>query len=342
MFTIGICTSNRRNFLEQAIESVYSQDYDQAVEIVVSDDNSTSFVIEDFLKSIAPILAQKSIKIRLVKNDNPDPAFRAGEAAMRNQVISHSTGEFIIWLDDDDRLALNALRTYQSAITESPETHVFYGNLIRTDSEFKPTQRYQYKEVHRAILPSSLLLGSLIPNGGSCIKRSVFEVIGLYDTSYPVATDYQFWARASLGPIRFKHINTDVYLYRAHDSNAALDKEDDRFFDTNGRVCELLLQNCPPQYLFPFFEWKQNTSLAEYQVALAVLTLAKRNKRNQLVESCVREIHNNEKFKELSEKDSLQSVLSFLEEKITLTFEETAQTLSQIVASGQQTRTTKP
>jgi len=261
---------------------------------------------------------------------------------MRNLVVTHcsseipSSDQYIIWLDDDDRLLPNTISNYMQAIEKNPEVDVFYGNLIRTDENFKPQQKYQYRDIPRALLPSSLLLGSMIPNGGSCIRKNVFEKIGLYDPSYKVATDYQFWARAALGPIRFKYIEKDVYLYRSHSNNAALDKENGDFFDTNGRVCELLLQHCPPNYLFPFFEWKNNKSFAECQVTLAVLTLAKRNHRGQLAENCEKELENNEEFKNHLNSSPLTDVLNLLASASALSFDQTAQILSKIVESGQQ------
>ena len=337
MFTVGICTSERKDYLVQALESLYVQTYQEPFEIVVSDDNSKDYDPRAVLSSLANAFNQKNIKLRLVLN--PDESNKKfGEAAMRNEVIKHSSNDFIVWLDDDDRLIPTALSDYQEAISSNSEIDVFYGNLIRTDENLNPQQRYQYRDVPRAILPSSLLLGSLIPNGGSCIKKRVFEIIGLYDPSFIVATDYHFWARASLGPIRFKHVNKDIYLYRSHENNLALDKDDDRFYDSNGRVSEFLLQNCPPQYLFPFFEWKNSNTLAEYQVGLAVLTIAKRNRRENLAQNCLNELSSPGKYDSVEGAEELRDVFKFLAEKATLTYDESVITMSKIVELAMKNR----
>jgi glycosyltransferase involved in cell wall biosynthesis len=341
MFTIGICSSDRKDYLLEALESIYTQDYLGPINVVIADDNSTTFNLEDSLKPIADKFNNRHIKLRLIKNRLEDPEQRSGEGAMRNLVIAHCTKDvpanqhYIIWLDDDDKLITNAISTYAQAIEQDPINDVFYGNLIRTDENFIPKQKYNYRDIPRALLPSSLLLGSMIPNGGSCIKKSVFEKIGRYDQSFKIATEYQFWARASLGPIRFKHINKDIYLYRAHDFNAALDKEETEFLETNGRVCELLLQHCPPNHLFPFFEWESDRSFAECQLTLTVLTLSKRNQRTLLVENCQTELKNNEEIKKHLTNSTLSDILEVLESATNLNFEQTAEILSQIVAAGQ-------
>lgn len=333
MFTIGICSSDREQYLYQALQSVLAQTYAEPFQVVISDDNSKNFSVKDSLSKVAKQFKDRNIQLRLVTQQS-DGDVKSGEGAMRNNIVDNSTGEFIVWLDDDDRLLPNSLSLYAQAIKELPQIDVFFGNLIRTDHEFKAQNRYQYRDIPRVLLPSSLLLGSIIPNGGSCIKKSVFDRIGKYDPSFQVATDYQFWARASLGPVNFKHLNHDVYLYRSHENNAALDKEDERFFNTNGRVCELLLRSCPPNVLFPFFEWKTDKSLADCQVTLAILTLAKRNRNNFLADNCFRELGNNQDIKPHLSKVLLNEVFENLSAAADLTFDQTAQLMSKIVEAG--------
>ncbi len=342
MFTVGICSSDRREYLAQALESVLVQSYTGPIEIVVSDDSSTTFDPKEVLRAFAKHFASRNTRLRLVvpKNESaseaePAPIGKQGEAAMRNQIIINSTMPYIVWLDDDDRLLDETLAIYAKGIEEVENCEVLYGNLIRTDLNFKPTAKYKYRDVPKVLLPSSLLLGSIIPNGGTCIKRTVFEKIGLYDTSFSTATDYQFWARAALSKINFKYLDSDIYLYRSHENNAALDKEDDNFFDTNGRVCELILRNLPPHHLFPFFEWKNDKLLADFQVTLSVLALAKRNRREVLVTNCLRELNQNETFAKFLEEDDLQAIFANLKENLTLTFEQTSKCLANIVEAGQ-------
>ena len=332
MFTIGICSSEREKYLTEALESVLAQDFSGPIQVVVSDDNSKTFDVKNTLEGLLDQFREKQISLRLIySKQETNPESKAGEGAMRNKVVANSSEQFIVWLDDDDKLLPDTLSTYAATIKQNPGVDVFYGDLIRTDENLNPQRLYQYRDIPRNLLPSSMLLGSIIPNGGSCINRAVFEKVGLYDPTFIVATDYQFWARVSLAAIRFKYVNHPVYLYRSHSNNAALDKEDERFFETNSKVCELLLRSCPTPELFPFFEWNFDKSLAECQVTLAILALAKRNRNQILVNNCVSTLLNKDDFKKYLVNSDLSQIFDVLNKELTLTFDKTAEILSQII-----------
>jgi glycosyltransferase involved in cell wall biosynthesis len=87
LVSVIIPTYNRSGILQEAIESVLLQTYDE-IELIVVDDGST----DDTLSQIK----QYGNRIRIVAQDN------AGPAAARNRGISNCHGELIAFLDSDD------------------------------------------------------------------------------------------------------------------------------------------------------------------------------------------------------------------------------------------------
>ena len=91
MISVVIPLYNKRGLVSQTIATVLAQTYN-GYEIVVVDDGSTDGSIDE-VKAIA------DPRIRIVSRQN------GGVAAARNTGIKHARGEFVAFLDTDDRWA---------------------------------------------------------------------------------------------------------------------------------------------------------------------------------------------------------------------------------------------
>ena len=106
--SVLIDTYNCGRFIEQAIESVLSQDYAlEQVEILVVDDGSTDDTAERVKKYGA--------KIRYLRKEN------GGQASALNLGFAESRGEIVAILDGDDWWAQGKLRTVLKALEENPQ-----------------------------------------------------------------------------------------------------------------------------------------------------------------------------------------------------------------------------
>ncbi|MCM8827392.1 MAG: glycosyltransferase [Candidatus Omnitrophica bacterium] len=107
--SVIIPTFNRPGLLKRAIESVLSQDYENIIEIIITDDGSseeTKKVVEEFLK--------KDKRIIYVKNTK----YPKGPCGNKNNGLDYASGEFLVILDDDDELLPNAISTTIKAYIE--------------------------------------------------------------------------------------------------------------------------------------------------------------------------------------------------------------------------------
>lgn len=101
-FTVVITTHNRKVIVGRAIDSVLRQEW-PGVEVVVVDDASNDGT-EALVRSRYP----KVRYVRLLENQGPGPA--------RNRGIAEAGSPWVVILDDDDQLELDALRNVAVSI----------------------------------------------------------------------------------------------------------------------------------------------------------------------------------------------------------------------------------
>src|SRR5829696_6977365 len=105
LVSVVIPCYNQAHFLEEAIESVLAQSY-KDFEIIVIDDGSTDDTGE---------VAGRYPRVRLFRQDNQ------GLAAARNAGLWRSKGEYLVFLDADDRLLPWALEVGLKHLRAHPE-----------------------------------------------------------------------------------------------------------------------------------------------------------------------------------------------------------------------------
>jgi glycosyltransferase involved in cell wall biosynthesis len=106
---------NQANFLGEAIESALTQQ-GPSVEIVVVDDGSTDATRE---------VARSFREVQYIHQRN------RGTAAARNLGLRSSRGEFIVFLDADDRLLPDAVEIGLRELDEHPECGFVHGHIRR-------------------------------------------------------------------------------------------------------------------------------------------------------------------------------------------------------------------
>lgn len=246
---ISICipTYNREKYIKESIESALAQNYNK-FEIVIVDDGSTDNT-ENIVRSI------KSDKVRYVKKEH------SNAPDTRNICIQEAEGEFILWLDSDDHLAIDLLTRFQELLADFPDIDVCYGDVLPfgdTGTFVNKTIRYaDYYKKNNELL-ADLVTGNKIPNPGTFIRKNLFLKTGLYDTKFRRAHDYEFWTRASETAL-FKHIGMISINWRWHDNNMS---SENKSYDTSfeSRILQRLIEKHPLSKLFPTLEWNNQNS----------------------------------------------------------------------------------
>jgi glycosyltransferase involved in cell wall biosynthesis len=174
LVSVVIPCYQQAQYLGEAIESVLAQTYPH-LEIVVVDDGSGDNV---------GAIASRYPGVRCIREPN------SGAAAARNAGIRNSNGDFLVFLDADDRLLPDGVGAGLRALEGRPECAAAVGTFRRATFDNRPLDthdqppvaEHQYEELMRsnwAGFPARAIY-----------RRSLFEHVRGFDTSIEGAADF--------------------------------------------------------------------------------------------------------------------------------------------------------
>jgi glycosyltransferase involved in cell wall biosynthesis len=235
--SVVIPAKNAAAYVGETIDSALTQN--GVDEIIVVDDGSTDDTVS-IVRSIG------DPRLRLMMND------AAGVSAARNLGARSARGDWLIFLDADDRLRPDSVTTLLAAAEAAPHAILVYGDYNTIDSAGRPVGRRDLLKGRRK--PSGNVLerlasGNFIVNGGVMLVRTdAFRATGGFDVSLRYCEDWHCWCRlAVLGEFAFvPKLLLDYRLHTANTMNAAVRTPQD-FFPAVARVFsdELILAKLP-------------------------------------------------------------------------------------------------
>jgi glycosyltransferase involved in cell wall biosynthesis len=198
---------NGEAYLAEAIESALAQSY-QPVEIIVVDDGSTDS---------SPVIAQQ-FPVRYVRHQN------RGLTETRNRGIRESRGDYLVFLDADDRLRPEAIESGACLMAEHPECAMVVGDHVFV-AENGRYLRNSRKRCLTANHYEALLKSNFIEMISSVLfRRIVVDEVGGFDTGLRVAEDYDLYLRIARNhPVRCHR--SVAAEYRLHGTNASRNSE---------------------------------------------------------------------------------------------------------------------
>ena len=166
MISIIIPTYNRANLLERAVDSILKQTYNNW-ELLIVDDGS----IDNTKDTVNKYLNDKRIKYIYQENK--------GQGAARNLGIKNSNGDYIAFLDSDDKWSEEKLQKQTEAFGKYPDIDFcFTADIINTENKIIVEKRYENK----TNLPFYKLSGIGISVPSSHVyKKTSFTKIGNFD-----------------------------------------------------------------------------------------------------------------------------------------------------------------
>ncbi|MCE5199265.1 MAG: glycosyltransferase family A protein [Armatimonadota bacterium] len=181
--SIIIPAYNSSAYLCEAIDSALGQTHSD-VEVVVVNDGST-----DDTDSI--IESRYMDRITYIQQPN------AGLSAARNAGILASTGEFISFLDADDRILPEMAENLSNKLADHQECGLAYGGWYQIN---QTGERYGESDLDNA--PSGRVFHELFKRGlfevGTLmLRRSILAKSGLFDPALPQLEDRDMWMRVA-------------------------------------------------------------------------------------------------------------------------------------------------
>lgn len=238
MVSVVIPAKNAAAYIGETTASALVQA--DVTEVIVVDDGSTD-------DTVAIVHAIGDPRLRLLTNN------ASGVSAARNLGACSARGDWLVFLDADDRLRPDAVTTLLMAAKIAPHAVLVYGDYNTINSEGHTIGRRDLLKGRRK--PSGNVLerlagGNFIVNGGIMLVRAdAFRATGGFDISLRYCEDWHCWCRlAALGEFAYvPKLLLDYRLHTANTMNAAVRTPQD-FFPAVARVFddELILGKLPP------------------------------------------------------------------------------------------------
>lgn len=228
MLKISIVTAvrNRERTIAEALDSVASQDHPD-VEHVVQDGASTDGTLE---------IVRARARTALLAQSEPDRGIYDGI----NRGIARTTGDVIGLMHSDDVFAHRSVLAWVAEAMSDTEIDGVYGDLdyVAAEDIGRIIRRWRSGEYS----PRKLRRGWMPPHPTLYLRRGVFDRMGLYDTSYRIAADYDAMLRYLVrGNLRLAYVpRVFVNMRMGGESNRSVAKivqksrEDYRAIRTHG------------------------------------------------------------------------------------------------------------
>ena len=204
LVSIVIPCYNHGRYLGEALASIATPSV--ATEIVVVDDGSTdntSDVVATFETANA---------FRCVRQAN------AGLAAARNRGLRESRGQYVVFLDADDRLAPGAVDLGADQLEQHPQCAFVFGRCRMMDQDGTlldtPVQPRIVRDHYRELLRRNYIW---MP-GMVMFRRDALERIGGFNRAVNASADYEIYLHIARHHPVLDHAQV-VAHYRKHDAN---------------------------------------------------------------------------------------------------------------------------
>ena len=273
---------NQDRHIAEAVKSVLHQTL-REWELVVVDDGSTDTTAEVVARFRDP-------RIRYVHQAHH------GVSHARNVGVSRSSGEYLAFLDSDDRYHPDKLKVHVDHLDGAPSLGMSYGPHIRIDEAGEP---WSFRWPPETVGLKELVLGFPCLTSATVVRRDWHDRVGGFDASFVINEDREYFVRLALAGCEMARAGGYLTEYRVYAGR--------RIDDLPGKLADMLRAlaaafdnpRCPPEvralheraHRAIYLEWA-------YQAALAGAS--------QLVRTYFREAH---RFGPFDSRPSLDSLL---------------------------------
>jgi glycosyltransferase involved in cell wall biosynthesis len=198
-FSIVTISFNQRQYLEEALNSVLTQDY-PAIEYIVVDPGSTDGsreLIAGFASRLAGMVFE------------PDQ----GAADGLNKGFQHASGDIFGFLNSDDVLLPGAMRSVSQVFEQNPDCDIVMGNGFIVDADGRRIRRIRAAgfTVDRYFYGAATWLQQ-----ATFFRRSAFVAVGGFNVNNRSCWDGELLVDMVRRGSRVKYLNQDLALFRVH------------------------------------------------------------------------------------------------------------------------------
>jgi FkbM family methyltransferase len=258
---------NAQDCIARAIESVLIQNY-RNFELIVVDDGSTDRTADN-------VRGFKDQRIKYFFKE------KGGVASARNFGVKKSGGSFIVMLDSDDMMTPDYIARHLQVFERHPESDMVYCDDMLMDDQYKPI-----RVINRPVYPDqNTLISNLFRCGfpvvpfRTCIRKNVFDKIGLYDEQLIIAEDYDMMRRFAQMGLKMCHLPSALYRRRITAGSLSRKFNADKA-KSHFEVVRRFTETFTPEQLFPELCWEglsfeQKQLQVKFRTAVAFIAIGR-------------------------------------------------------------------
>ncbi len=225
LVSIIIPCYNQARYLPDCIASLQAQTYPHWEAIIVNDGSP------DNTREVALEWCARDLRLRYVEQNN------CGACGARNSGLREAKGELIQFLDADDKLEFDKLKTQLEFLELHPEIDIVFGDAryFTTDKpELRKYGVYAYGK-EEPWIPAlwhaagntleKLLTRNLFPINCPLARRKVFRIVGEWNVRLERLQDWEYWIRCAAAnmSIDFHNAPNSMALIRWHTASMTHD-----------------------------------------------------------------------------------------------------------------------
>ena len=186
-FSVITATYKARHCLKTCLDSVKDN--------ILSSEETEQIVVDNLSEDGSDLLVREYAHAKFFAERD------SGIYDAMNKGIRLSSGQIVSFLNADDSYLPGTLAKVRTAFEEHPECSVVYGNILVNGKEFRP--------------PAGLASfdGARIFHPAAFFKRELFEKYGVYEDSFAICADLDFFLRIRKGGEKFYFLNEPLSVF---------------------------------------------------------------------------------------------------------------------------------
>jgi len=204
LVSVIIPAYNAQQFIAEALDSVFSQTY-KNFEVIVINDGST-----DGTQKLLERYKNKFGEQLIIINQS-----NQGQVIAKNNGLKVAKGEFIAFLDSDDKWAPEKLQLQLDLMSKSSNIGLCYTEAILINEKGAKIGYRQVNDLYKGKCFERLIMRNNITASSVMIRKECIDKVGFYDEKLKTCENWDLWLRIS----RFyelSFIKKPLAYYRIH------------------------------------------------------------------------------------------------------------------------------
>ena len=184
-------TFNSEKTIAKNVESILKQSYEDFEHIII--DNLSS---DNTLEIIEKLYKDSPLNLRIISEKD------SGISEAFNKGIDFASGDILTMLNSDDYYYSDNIFEQAANSFKKSEYLIFHGDVLFIDPKYGSYLRKPYKLDTFKTMP--------LNHPTMFIKKEVYALVGLFDTSYRYSMDFEFYCRLYNG---FPDLSNRLYYF---------------------------------------------------------------------------------------------------------------------------------